>query len=113
MWPLPSGLSSTQTEPLNQRSVPFDIHLRQVVQQPAATADQQQQTPPRVVVMLVHLEMLCQVTDPLRQHRDLGLWPTGIRVMQPILGQNRLLLLSGQRHSYSPMFSCRVVPSRG
>src|SRR5699024_7749871 len=41
--------SATQTQPLDQRPVALDVHLDQVVQQPAAPTDHQQQTTTRVV----------------------------------------------------------------
>src|SRR5919107_445564 len=65
----PPTCSAAQTEPLDERAVPGDVGLRQVVEQPATTADQQQQAAPAVVVVLVHLEVLGEVADPAGQHR--------------------------------------------
>src|SRR5688572_30600324 len=55
---VPSTWLAAQAEPLDERAVSGDVRLRQVVQQPATPADQQEQAPPAVVVVLVHLEVL-------------------------------------------------------
>src|SRR3712207_9512918 len=60
---VPSG-SPAQAEPLDERPVPADVGLGQVVEQPATTTDQQEQPPPAVGVVLVLLEVLCQVAAP-------------------------------------------------
>ncbi|SLF44197.1 Uncharacterised protein [Mycobacteroides abscessus subsp. massiliense] len=48
--------------------------------------------------MLVGLEVLGQIDDALGQHCDLRLGGTGIGLVQPVLGEDFLLLLCGQRH---------------
>src|SRR5262249_7049153 len=63
--PLPGDeVLSPQPEAFDQRAVAGDVGALQVVQQPAAPADEQQQAPAAVVVVLVHLEVLGQVGDP-------------------------------------------------
>ena len=47
----------------------------------AATADQEQESPTGMVVVLVHLEVLGQVGDPLGEHRDLNLRRAGVALM--------------------------------
>src|SRR6185312_12795116 len=74
------------------------IDLGDVLEQPAPPADQQQQPTPRVVVVLVHLQVLGQIGDPLGQQRDLGLRGAGVGVMQAVLAQNVLFLFGGERH---------------
>ena len=55
------GRSAAKAEALDQGSVARDVDRGQVLQQPEATADQQQETPAGVVVVLVLLEVLGQV----------------------------------------------------
>src|SRR5690606_8690497 len=99
---LPFSVSSAQAETLDQRPVARDVNSLEVVEQPATATDQQQQTAPRVVVVLVLLQVLRQARDALRQQRDLGLRGAGVGLVQAVLGQNRLFLVGGQRHSCSP-----------
>ena len=51
----------------------LDVHLAEVGEQPATLADQDQQTPAAVVVVLVKLQVLGELVDTTRQHRDLDL----------------------------------------
>src|SRR3954453_5168834 len=64
---------SAQAEALDDRPIPVDVGLGEVVQQPAALADQQQQPPTAVVVVLVRAQVLGEVADALRHQRDLDL----------------------------------------
>src|SRR6478735_7291704 len=89
---------SAQAEPLDERTVTLDVDGLQVPQQPATTADQAHQAAAGVVVVLVLLEVLGQIRDPLGQHRHLRLGRTGVALVQAVLGENFLLLLGGQRH---------------
>jgi hypothetical protein len=77
--------SATQTESLDEGAVALDIDLSDVLEQTTSPAHKQQQPPPRMVVMLVHLEVLGEVGDPLGQQRDLGFWRAGVGVMQAVL----------------------------
>src|SRR5438067_984542 len=57
----------------------------------AAAADELQQSPTGVVVVLVLLEVLGQVADPLAQQRDLHLRRTGVTVDRGVLRHDGLL----------------------
>src|SRR4051812_7016364 len=92
---------AAQAEPLDERPVPVDVGLRQVVQQPATAADQQEQAPPAVVVVLVLLEVLGQVADPSGQHRDLHLGGACVVLDRRVLGHDLLLRRALQRHGAS------------
>ncbi len=81
---------ATKTQPFDERAVTLDVDLRDVLDQPAPASHQQQQTPPRVVVVLVHLEVLGEVGDPLGQQRDLRLRRSGVGVVQGRIGQEFL-----------------------
>ena len=76
----PLSKSATQAEPRDQFAVVLDVLLGDVVQQPAALADQQQQATAAVVVALVHLEVLGQVCDPLGEQRDLDVRRSGVQL---------------------------------
>src|ERR1700757_4267560 len=99
--------SATQTQPLDERAVTLDVDLGHVLDQPATAPHQQEQPPPRVVVMLVHLEVLGQVRDPLGQQRDLRLRGSGVGVVQAVLAQNLFFLLGCKRHEISPSIGPR------
>src|SRR5690625_6965887 len=72
---------SAQAESFDQRAVALDLVVPQVTEQPAALADQQQQAPAGVVVMLMGLEVFGQVGDPLGQQRDLDLRGAGVALV--------------------------------
>src|SRR3954452_9664859 len=65
-WSLPHRLSA-QAEAFDDRPVAVDVGLRKVVEQPAPLADQEQEPPAAVMVVLVELEVLRQIADPTRQ----------------------------------------------
>src|SRR5690606_9295117 len=67
--------SMTQAQLLDQSPVPLNILLPQVIQQTPALADHLVQAAPRVVVLLVHLEVLGQLFDPVSPPNQL--WDTG------------------------------------
>src|SRR5687768_9037699 len=94
----PRQVSPAQTEALDQRAVAVDVHLGQVVQQTAATADHQQKTTAGVVVVLVLLEVLREIGDALAQQSHLRLGRAGVAVVQTVLTEDGLLLLRGQCH---------------
>src|SRR3954453_4780138 len=99
---VPSSCLPAQTEPLDERAVPVDVGLRQVVQQAAAPPDQQEQAPPAVVVVLVLLEVLGEVADPAGQHRDLDLRRAGVVLDRRVLGHDLLLDSALERHGRPP-----------
>lgn len=95
MWFPPRTASATQPEALDERAVAGDVDLRDVLQQATATTHEQQQTAPRVVIVLVHLEVFGEVLDALGQQRDLRLRGAGIGVVQAVLAQD--LFFSARR----------------
>src|SRR3569833_1299926 len=97
----PRIVRAARAEPRDERAVPVDVGLRQVVQQPPAAADQQEQAPPAVVVVLVQLEVLGEVADPSGQHRGLHLRGTGVALDRRVLGHDLLLRCALQRHGAS------------
>ena len=76
-------------ELFNNHAVARDILLHQVIQQIAAMADHFQQAAAGVMVLLVHLQVLGQVVDPLGEDGDLDLGRTGVPLMRRIFLDNR------------------------
>src|SRR5699024_6170221 len=88
-------------------AVALDVGAGDVLEQPATTADQQEEAATRVVIVLVGLEVLGEPPDALGEKGDLRLGRARVGLVDPELGQDGLLLLGGQRH-----VSLLVVPVR-
>ena len=71
--------SDTQT--LNNGPVSFDILLLDIIEKPAPLSDEFQEAPAGMMILLVHLEMLCQVFNSTAQKRNLHLRRPCIRLM--------------------------------
>src|SRR3954466_2399314 len=65
-------------ERLDDAAVTPDVLRLEVVEETPPLADHHEQSPARVVILQVHLEVLGQIRDALGQERDLHLW--GARV---------------------------------
>src|SRR5215831_21016323 len=99
---------AAQAELLDEGAVALEVVLLQVVQEAAAPPDELEQPAPRVMVVLVRAQMLGQLVDPLREHRDLHLRRAGVGLAAAVLRDDLLLCFLGQGHALS--FS---VASRG
>src|SRR5450756_564423 len=99
-----SGSSAAQAEPLDEAAVAVDVDLLKVAEQPTALADQEQQATTRVVVVLVHLQVLGEVLDARAEHRDLDLRGAGVTLMGGVLGHDGLLRGGVEGHD-SPWLS--------
>ncbi len=78
-----SGLSKrldvvANTELLDEGTVLFDVAVLDVLQETAALTDEHHEATTRVVVLLVHLQVLGQVADALGKNRDLHLRASGV-----------------------------------
>src|SRR5262245_57442049 len=82
--PLPTRLL-TDAQPFDQLLVPADVLALQVVEQAAALADELEQPAARVVVLLVGLEVLGELVDPLREQGHLHLRRPGVLLVRPEL----------------------------
>src|SRR5437764_12687360 len=76
-----TGALPAEAELLDEGAIALDVFALQVVQEPPAAADELQQAAARVVIVLVRPQMLGELVDPLRQHRDLDLRRPGIRLV--------------------------------
>jgi hypothetical protein len=74
----------SNAQPLDDRPVPGIVHIAKIIQQSPATADKLEKTPSGVVILLMKLEMLRQIRNPVRQHGNLNFRRSGIIVMLPM-----------------------------
>jgi hypothetical protein len=81
------------TELVNDLTVTVQIVFLQVVQMATPLANHFEETSPRMVVMLMRLQVFRQVTDAPAQKRDLYFRRTGIRCVPAIRADHRCLLL--------------------
>ena len=95
-----AGFSCWQRQPLladaellNDGFVALGVVGLQIIEQTAAFADKHKKPAPGGMIFLVSLEVLGQITDSLRQDRDLHFGAPSIVVVRAILRNDVLLLL--------------------
>src|SRR6185436_5010470 len=95
----PRGVSllPPQSELGDERPVPLDVVASEVVEQPAPPAHEHQQTPARVMVLAVDLQVLREVVDAIREQCDLHLRRSGVGVVPAVLGDRG----GGVGHAFS------------
>src|SRR5262245_637877 len=76
-----TGALLADVQPLDQVRVALGVFGFEVVEQPAAPADEHQQPATRVVILGVRLEMFRQVIDALAENRDLYFGGSGVCVV--------------------------------
>src|SRR5690606_1491815 len=103
---------AAQPQTLDQRAVALDVDVLEVAEEPAALAHEQQKPTTRVVVVLVLLEVLREVLDPLGEDRDLHLGGSGVCGVGGVLVDDRLLDVCIQCHRGIPFLSLRGAPHR-
>lgn len=81
---------ATQTQFRNQGSVTLHVLFLEVPQQSSTLPDHHEQTSPAVMILLVDLQVLGEVVDPLGEQRDLDLGRTRVRGMRAVFVYNRL-----------------------
>jgi hypothetical protein len=89
---------SLESEILDECYVSVSIFSLEILQMLSACRDHRDESTTRVVVLLVHLEMLSQFLDALGEHRDLYWRRSGIRFVYLVLLDN-CLFLSGGKHT--------------
>src|SRR4029450_2885068 len=80
----------------------------QILEKPPALADQHQQSPARVMVLRMRLEMLREAVDALGQKRNLDLRGAGVPFVSPELLDQALLAV--ERKCHREVSSNRLVP---
>ncbi len=89
----------TDAEALDQGLVPFRASALQIVQQTPAPGHHRQQSPPRVMILLVRLEVFLQQPKPLAEQSYLYLWRSAVRLVPLVLADHFLLYFGRQCHS--------------
>jgi arginine exporter protein ArgO len=84
-----------ETEFLDHSLIAIGIVGFEIIEQATPLADQHEKTAARAVVLLVHLEVFRQSTNPFAQQSDLNFRTTGIGSMRSVLVDEGFLLLSG------------------
>jgi hypothetical protein len=77
----PSTILSPKTEALDELPISGVILSLEVIDQAPSLANDPQQTAPRMVVLLVVLEVFGEFGQPSREQRDLNFGGSGIRVV--------------------------------
>src|SRR6185503_8063859 len=86
-----------QVEATDERAVALDVVPLQVIELPAALRDELEQTTPRVVVLLVGLEVLGERIDTLAEDGDLHFGRARVRLVGAVALDDRGLLI-GVKH---------------
>ena len=81
-----------EPEPLNHRSVSLHVLAFHVIQKPPPLADQLQQAPPGVMVLLMGLEMFGQILNPGAEEGNLDLRRSRIFFVKPLVVDDSLSL---------------------
>src|SRR5215212_217334 len=89
---------AAQAELADQRAVRLQVLPLEVVQEAAAAADEHQQAAARVVIVLVRAQMLREVVDAAREHRDLDLGGPGVGFVLAKAGDELALFICSQGH---------------
>src|SRR3954451_13185175 len=94
----PDRRLAAQAELLDEGAVALEIFALQVVQEPAAPADELQQPAARVVIVLVRAKVVRELVDALREHRDLHLRRARVGLVLAELLNVLQLLFLGEGH---------------
>jgi hypothetical protein len=102
---------SADTEFLEHGLVTIRVRVPQVRQQTAAAGHHLQKTPPRRMVLLMRLEVIVQLGEPLAQQRNLNFRGAGVGLPPLIACNNLLLYVGSQRHltATTPLSSLYLV----
>jgi len=82
----------------NQIPVLIDIGSFQIIEQLAPLADHFQQSPARMVILDMSLEVIGKPIDTCRQKSDLNFRGPGVARSTPMFRNDSSLLLNGNRH---------------
>ena len=91
-------------------TIALNVVLRHIVQQTTALADHLEQTHTAVVVLLVHLQVLGELIDPLGEDRDLHLGGAGIALVGLVVLDNSGFLVLGN-HDFLLFLSVLLDPA--
>src|SRR4051812_4727343 len=100
--PLLVCLLAPEAELLDQGAVALEVLLRQIVEQPAAAADELEQSAARIVILRVRAEMVGELVDAGGQEGDLHLRGPGVGPVPAVLPDDVQLGFLGQSHVEPP-----------
>ena len=86
---------STETELLDNASVPFDVDLFEIVEGLTSLTYQAKECTLGVVVLLVLFQMLGEVCDTVGKQSNLTLCRAGVNIRLPVFCENLLLFVCG------------------
>ena len=92
----------SQSELADDLLISRAIFARQILQQAVSPADHLQQPATRGVILLVRLEVLGQLGDPLGQQRDLHFRRTGVFLVNLVVGNDLSSSPLRDRHRSTP-----------
>src|SRR5437762_2433666 len=87
-----------QPKPPDDLLISRAVLVREILQQTVALADHLQQPATRGVILLVRLEMLGQLIDPLRQDRDLHFRRSCVFIVNAKIADDLAFRLVGNGH---------------
>src|SRR5438270_14012777 len=90
---------SANAQALNQGLIAVWTAILQIIEQFTTSGKHRQKSALRVMILLMRLEMLRQLENPLAQKSHLHLWRSVIRLMHPVLTDNLRLLFNRQGHA--------------
>ena len=90
--------SAADSQPLDDFLIAGLVATLDVIEKPAAQADHLEQAAPRMVVLLVGLEVIGQSVDALGEERHLDLGRPGVALLGCVFPDYFLLSLYAQRH---------------
>jgi hypothetical protein len=99
----------SEVEGLDQVAIPLDIVIPEIVEEPPPLADEHEEPAPGMVVLLVDLEMIGEVVDPLGQDGHLDIRRAGIGLVPLELFDDLLLFLCMESHFSFLLVSICVV----
>ena len=77
---------SPKSELGDQRSISLDVVPSEIVEQPAPSADEHEQSAARVVILVVDPQVLREMVDPPGEQGNLYLRGTGVGFVETVLG---------------------------
>ena len=89
----PHQLLLSDAELFNDSSVSVDVYLHEIVEKISSVTNHLKEAATAVVVLVVALEVLCEIVDSVSENRDLYLGRTCVALMCSVLFNNCLLFL--------------------
>src|SRR4029079_19479121 len=108
-----AGALAAQPQLLDESAIALEVVLLHVREEAAPPSDELQQPAPRVVILRVGAQMLGEIVDALRQHRDLHLRRPRIGVRPPVLLDQLLLDFLRESHVHPPVRRLRTPRAAG